>query len=106
MVDGLALWKQLLQVQEPWVVQACRADEFNRCMAVWIGVEAPRSWFGLGRPRVAEGGTEATWRLSLRAINLADTAYADRADYAFGNYRYFPGRGRAAFVEVAYRHDR
>jgi hypothetical protein len=55
MVDGLALWKQLLQVQEPWVVQACRADEFNRCMAVWIGVEAPRSWFGLGRPRVAEG---------------------------------------------------
>ncbi|MCK6392140.1 MAG: hypothetical protein L6Q67_00390 [Zoogloea sp.] len=62
MVDGLALWKQLLQVQEPWVVQACRADEFNRCMAVWIGVEAPRSWFGLGRPRVVEGGPEATWR--------------------------------------------
>lgn len=62
MVDGLALWKQLLQVQEPWVVQACRADEFNRCMAVWIGVEAPRSWFGLGRPRVVEGGAEATWR--------------------------------------------
>ena len=62
MVDGLALWKQLLQVQEPWVVQACRADEFNRCMAVWIGVEAPRSWFGLGRPRVVEGGAEATCR--------------------------------------------
>lgn len=62
MVDGLALWKQLLQVQEPWVVQACRADEFNRCMAVWIGVEAPRSWFGLGRPRVAQGGAEASWR--------------------------------------------
>lgn len=62
MVDGLALWKQLLQVQEPWVVQACRADEFNRCMAVWIGVEAPRSWFGLGRPRVVEGSTEVSWR--------------------------------------------
>lgn len=62
MVDGLALWKQLLQVQEPWVVQACRADEFNRCMEVWIGVEAPRSWFGLGRSRVAQGGAEVTWR--------------------------------------------
>jgi len=62
MVDGLTLWKQLLQVQEPWVVQACRADEFNRCMAVWIGVEAPRSWFGLGRQRVAQGGAEASWR--------------------------------------------
>jgi len=45
------------------------------------------------------------WRISLRALNLADTAYADRADYAFGNYRYFPGRGRAAFVEIAWRRD-
>ena len=43
------------------------------------------------------------WRLSLRALNLADTAYADRADFAFGQYRYFPGRARAAFVEVEYR---
>jgi outer membrane receptor protein involved in Fe transport len=45
------------------------------------------------------------WQVSLRAINLADTSYADRADYAFGNYRYFPGRGRSAFLEVSYRHD-
>ena len=30
-------------------------------------------------------------------------AYADRADFAFGNYRYFPGRGRSAFVEVQLR---
>jgi len=42
------------------------------------------------------------WRMTLRALNLADTAYADRADFAFGQYRYFPGRGRAAFVEIAY----
>lgn len=45
------------------------------------------------------------WRLSLRALNLADAAYADRADYAFGEYRYFPGRGRAVFVEIAYRRE-
>ena len=24
------------------------------------------------------------------------------ADFAFGNYRYFPGRGRTLFVEVRY----
>ena len=42
------------------------------------------------------------WRLTLRALNLADAAYADRADFAFGEYRYFPGRGRAAFIELAY----
>jgi iron complex outermembrane receptor protein len=37
-------------------------------------------------------------RLDLRVDNLFDTAYADRADYAFGNYRYFPAQGRAWFI--------
>ena len=45
------------------------------------------------------------WTLVARIINLADTAYADRADYAFGNYRYFPGRGRTAFIELGWRLD-
>jgi iron complex outermembrane receptor protein len=37
---------------------------------------------------------------TLRVDNLFDTAYADRADFAFGNHRYFPGRGRAAFLSI------
>lgn len=45
----------------------------------------------------------AAWRVSARLQNLADTDYADRADFAFGQYRYFPGRGRSAFLEIAYR---
>lgn len=44
------------------------------------------------------------WGATLRLNNLTDRAYADRADYAFGNYRYFPGRGRSAFVEVRYNY--
>jgi iron complex outermembrane receptor protein len=39
-------------------------------------------------------------RASLRVDNVFDTAYADRADFAFGNYRYFPARGRALFLSV------
>jgi iron complex outermembrane receptor protein len=39
-------------------------------------------------------------RFHLAIDNLFDTAYADRADFAFGNYRYFPARGRALFVSV------
>ena len=31
-----------------------------------------------------------TWRVFARVINLFDMEYADRADFAFGNYRYFP----------------
>ena len=40
--------------------------------------------------------------LTLRINNLTDRAIADRADYAFGNYRYFPGRGREFFAEIRY----
>ena len=36
--------------------------------------------------------------LSLRVDNLFDTRYADRADFAFGNERYFPGRPRTLFA--------
>ena len=45
------------------------------------------------------------WAVTLRLNNALDRDYADRADYAFGSYRYFPGRGRALFAEVAWRHD-
>jgi iron complex outermembrane receptor protein len=39
-------------------------------------------------------------RATLRVDNVFDTAYADRADFAFGNYRYFPARGRAIFLSL------
>jgi outer membrane cobalamin receptor len=41
-------------------------------------------------------------QLILRLNNVSDSAYADRADFAFGNYRYFPGRGRELFAEIRY----
>jgi outer membrane receptor protein involved in Fe transport len=37
---------------------------------------------------------------TARVNNLTDKAIADRADYAFGNYRYFPGRGREFFLQL------
>ena len=42
------------------------------------------------------------WRVALRADNILDRAYADRADFAFGDYRYFPARGRSAFLSIDY----
>jgi outer membrane receptor protein involved in Fe transport len=47
----------------------------------------------------------SAWTIAMRVTNLLDAEYADRADFAFGNYRYFPGRGRAAFVELAWQED-
>ena len=44
----------------------------------------------------------ASLELIVRLNNLTNRDYADRADYAFGNYRYFPGRGRELFAEIRY----
>ena len=45
------------------------------------------------------------WSLTLRVSNVFDEAYADRADFAFGDHRYFPGRDRAYFLELGWRED-
>jgi len=45
-----------------------------------------------------------SWQFALRLRNLGDEAYADRADFAFGSYRYLPGRGRELFAEIDWRH--
>jgi outer membrane receptor protein involved in Fe transport len=42
------------------------------------------------------------WSLALRVNNLGNRLYADRADFAFGKYRYFPGREREAFLQISY----
>lgn len=45
------------------------------------------------------------WRVDARLMNLANRRYAERADIAFGEYRYFPGEGRALFVGIRYQAD-
>ncbi|HEY1992308.1 MAG TPA: TonB-dependent receptor [Gammaproteobacteria bacterium] len=40
------------------------------------------------------------YTLSFKVLNAADVAYAERADFSFGNYRYFPGDGRQFFIGV------
>jgi len=40
--------------------------------------------------------------ITARFNNVLNVAFADRADYAFGAYRYFPGRGRELFLELQY----
>jgi outer membrane receptor protein involved in Fe transport len=57
-----------------------------------------------------EGHTVLNWRAqwqpsaniewSLRLMNLFDAEYADRADFAFGSYRYFPAMPRHIYLGV------
>lgn len=44
----------------------------------------------------------STTTLYARLNNLADEEVADRAQFAMGDYRYLPGRGREIFLEFRY----
>ncbi len=46
------------------------------------------------------------WRIGARLMNLSDRRYAERADFAFGNARYFPGRERALFLSADWSQQR
>ena len=43
--------------------------------------------------------------ISLRVMNVLDERYADRADFAFGNYRYFPALPRQFYLGARYTLD-
>ncbi|WP_440957171.1 TonB-dependent receptor [Oceanicaulis sp. LC35] len=40
------------------------------------------------------------FHLSLRIRNILDARYAERADFAFGEYRYFPGESRSVAISA------
>ena len=43
------------------------------------------------------------WLATLRLTNLLDEQYAERADFGFGQYRYFVGHPRGAYLELRYQ---
>jgi outer membrane receptor protein involved in Fe transport len=49
--------------------------------------------------RLAQGLTKGL-EISVRVTNVTDEDYAERADFAFGNYRYFIGEPRSAYVGI------
>lgn len=70
----------------------------------YIDVENQNSYDG----HTVWNGT-LSWQVSeslntrVKVQNLTDERYAERADFAFGSYRYFTGENRGVFVEL--RHD-
>ncbi|WP_245961385.1 TonB-dependent receptor [Thalassotalea euphylliae] len=43
--------------------------------------------------------------LAAQWLNITDQDYAERADFGFGQYRYFAGEPRSLFVSLSYRFD-
>ncbi len=69
----------------------------------WLDAENTRRygghtlWHGFIRRDLGQ------WTASLRLRNISARRYAERADFAFGNFRYFPGGGRSAFASLERR---
>lgn len=62
MEEPRAIWKCLLDIAEPWTVNQFKVDRHNKRVDVWVGIEMPRSWFGLGRARAPEQHPTHSWR--------------------------------------------
>lgn len=61
MNDARTLWNHLLSLPEPWVATRVEPHPALKRIDVWVGLEEPRGWFGLGRKpaRVTE---QSSWR--------------------------------------------
>jgi outer membrane receptor protein involved in Fe transport len=80
--------------------------EWQHVGAYWLDAANEHRYEGHELVNLRAGWSLApAWTVYLRVNNVADVRYADRADFAFGNYRYFPGRERSAFVEIRYALD-
>jgi len=58
-----------------------------------------------GSYRLAGGESSERVELGFEIDNLLNQRYADRADFAQGNWRYFPGRDRSLFLNLRWRFD-
>lgn len=76
--------------------------EYAHTGAYWLDAENTQRYPGHGLWHLRYGQRLGEFELFVRLLNLLDEEYAERADYAFGNFRYFPGWPRRVSVTLAY----
>jgi outer membrane receptor protein involved in Fe transport len=97
--------RELQRVAVQWhpVAAVATEAEWLHVGAYWLDAANAHRYPGHELLNLRASWTIATrWTAALRLNNALDRAYADRADYAFGTYRYFPGRGRTLFAEFSW----
>jgi iron complex outermembrane recepter protein len=81
----------------PWLAQLA----FESTGSYWLDAANTRAYPGHRLWHVyLEHRLPGDWQAGLRVRNLLDRSYAERADFAFGNFRYFPGPGRSLFFNL------
>lgn len=94
-----------------WLVSARWQVGFGeRGQSELEAVHQSKSYLDAANSQRYDGHTLLNWRASMRLVdnveifgrvlNLLDEEYAERADFAFGNFRYFPGMPRQFYAGV------
>jgi iron complex outermembrane receptor protein len=97
--------RELLRASLQWrpIQSVATEAEWLRIGDYWLDAANAHRYEGHELLNLRASWTIASeWTLALRLNNVLDRAYADRADYAFGTYRYFPGRGRTLFADFSW----
>ncbi|MBW3566779.1 MAG: TonB-dependent receptor [Proteobacteria bacterium] len=76
--------------------------EYSRVGGYYLDAENTARYPGHGLWHLRAQHDFGNYRLRARINNLLDADYAERADFAFGEFRYFPGWPRRFTFEVAY----
>ena len=76
--------------------------EYQHVGPYFLDAENTQRYSGHGLWHFRWGQQLGDFVLQLRVNNLLDADYAERADYAFGNFRYFPGWRRRIIIGVDY----
>ncbi len=105
MVDTAPAWLGTLRLFWQPVSRSFVEAEWTYTGEYWLDAANLHRYGGhlLVNLRAGIDVAEGRHRLGVRLTNLLDNHFAERADYAFGNYRYFPGAGRQIYVHWAYR---
>jgi hypothetical protein len=95
MSDARQFWTHLLRLDEPWTVTRCETHRALRRQDLWVALEEPRGWFGLGRrpPRPTESRSWrhlnfGDWQVHLhvtlpQGADLSRLAWAGERDQPF-----------------------
>lgn len=97
--------RRLGSVQLRWQPAAGHRVELEwvRVGAYWLDAENTRRYGGHSLFNLrGMHDLAGRWQLSWRLTNLADRRYAERADFAFGDFRYFPGPPRQLHVGLRF----
>lgn len=102
-IDTAPRWQGAAAIQYNGPGQIDGELQWTSLGSYFLDAENQRSYPGhdLVNLRLAYRATD-NWSVVAALKNLVDIEYADRADFAFGNYRYFPGRGRELYIRMEY----